>query len=383
MVSPTPGGLASSISGRCLQGDCPKQREGIAEPVTCVTLNRTLCLGLIALVLCSIVRATAAEDLVRGPSYAGMCDASAAAPLGNLGFVVANDEDNHLRVYRRGQGGKAITSFDMTSHLLPDVERPESDIEGCTWLNRRMYWITSHGRNRKAEARESRARLFATRMAKVDGRMTMLADGVPYYDLLDDLLAAPHLQRFELEKAAKRAPKDKDGLNIEGLAATPRGELWIGFRNPIHKGKAIIVPLLNPEEALELTADASLSGQRAKVGFPIELDLHGMGIRSIEYVAYLDEYLILAGPRSGGDVSLYRWSGERHEPPQIVEGINFGSLTPEAFVVYRDGDKTSLQFFSDDGTRKIHGVDCKTLEDPAMRRFRTMVWRGFELPAAD
>jgi len=33
----------------------------------------------------------------------GMCDASAAVALGNDRFIVADDEDNVLRVYRRGQ----------------------------------------------------------------------------------------------------------------------------------------------------------------------------------------------------------------------------------------------------------------------------------------
>jgi hypothetical protein len=45
------------------------------------------------------------------------------------------------------------------------------------------------------------------------------------------------LKDYELEKAEKLAPKEEGGLNIEGLTATPNGELLIGFRNPIPKEK--------------------------------------------------------------------------------------------------------------------------------------------------
>jgi hypothetical protein len=206
--------------------------------------------------------------------------------------------------------------------------------------------------------------------------LTLVADGEPYYDLIDDLLAASQLQRFDLARAAKRAPKDKDGLNIEGLAATPDGSLWIGFRNPIHKGNALIVPLHNPESVIRVSGDQG--APRAIIGFPLELDLNGLGIRSIEYISEIKEYLILAGPPASGSVALFRWTGSREASPRRVKDVDFGSLTPEAFVVYKDPGSQGLevQFFSDDGTRKIDGVDCKLLPDPAQRRFRTVIWTG-------
>ena len=45
---------------------------------------------------------------------------------------------------------------------LHSVKKPESDLEGAANLADRIYWITSHGRNREGEARESRHRFFAT-----------------------------------------------------------------------------------------------------------------------------------------------------------------------------------------------------------------------------
>jgi hypothetical protein len=281
-----------------------------------------------------------------------------------------------LRVYRRNRGGPAATSFDLAAHLRPESGQPETDIEGCTWLGGRMYWITSHGRNRKAKLRESRERLFATQLTKQSGRWTMVAVGAPYGGLLDELLSAPQLQRFDLNRAAQRAPKDKDGLNIEGLAATPEGSLWIGFRNPLRNGLALIVPLHNPESVIGV--GNATTGARAILGFPIEIDLGGLGIRSIEYVAGIEEYLILAGPPASGTVALYRWTGRLDESPRLVPDVSFGSLTPEAFVVYAGQGDTEweVHFFSDDGTREIDGQDCKQVEEPARRRFRTVVWKG-------
>src|SRR5207247_7832652 len=49
--------------------------------------------------------------------YRGMCDASAAVSLTTNLFIVANDEDNILRVYRRHPGGLPMLSIDLNAFL--------------------------------------------------------------------------------------------------------------------------------------------------------------------------------------------------------------------------------------------------------------------------
>ena len=49
----------------------------------------------------------------------GMCDASAAAPLGTSLFVAASDEDNILRVYHRNQAGPPTQTFNLNDFLKP------------------------------------------------------------------------------------------------------------------------------------------------------------------------------------------------------------------------------------------------------------------------
>ena len=327
----------------------------------------------LSLALCIVVSilppAAGQTSAVRpGPTYFGMCDASAAAVLAQRGFVVANDEDNVLRVFARRSGGLARISFDLNAHLRPMREEPETDIEGATWLNERIYWITSHGRNRDGKLRTSRYRLFATEFVRQNGRLTLAGVGAPYQQLVADLISAPQLRKYGFLKASARAPKSKDGLNIEGLTYTPAGHLWIAFRNPIRKDNAIIVPLLNPHNVLQF--------ERAKLGLPIEIDLDGRGIRSIEFIPQLREYLILAGPPSSGSIRVYRWSGATEDKPRRIKGIDFGSLTPEAFVVYTGPSGLEVQFLSDDGTRDMAGTPCKTLENASQRRFRSVFWNG-------
>jgi hypothetical protein len=291
--------------------------------------------------------------------YPEMCDPSAAVAVTDALFIVASDEDNVLRVYKRGSSD-APQRFDLNSFLKPD-DHPEADIEGGTRMGDRIFWIASHGRNAKGKLRPSRHRLFATRVTVEGNNATVVPVGQPYTRLLEDLAQAPALLKYDLDGASKMAPEDKGGLSIEGLAATPQGTLMIGFRNPIPEGKALIVSLDNPEQVID--------GERAIFGAPIELSLDGLGIRSIEYRERQARYLIVAGPyNDGGNASLFDWSGRPSDAAKLIGEAQFGELNPEAMFVY-PGDLTAVQFLSDDGGRKLDGVSCKEMA-PAERRFR-------------
>src|SRR5207247_2531869 len=138
--------------------------------------------------------------------------------------------------------------------------------------------------------------------------------------LLDDLAGDPKLKRFNLAAASRLEPKARGALNIEGLSATPDGHLLIGFRNPIPGGKALLVPMLNP--------DAVIHGQAAKFSEPILLDLGGLGIRDMAY--WDGQYTIIAGPSAGKRQSrLYEWLGGT-TTPRRVKHTDLKGLNPEA-----------------------------------------------------
>jgi hypothetical protein len=278
-------------------------------------------------------------------TYRGPCDASAAVALDADHFVVADDEHDTLHVYRRGQP-QAVGALAL-SRFLGTRDGEESDIEGAATIGSRIYWITSHGRNGKGKAQSSRHRLFATEL-RPGQSPTVEPVGRPYVHLLRDMAASDALEPYRLDAAARLAAEADGGLNIEGLAAMPDGGLLIGLRNPLPRGRALVVPLRNPGDVI--------NGMPARFGTPIELDLGQRGIRSIELVG--GSYLIVAGPPTNrGSFALNRWSGQPGDVAVVIEGVDLKGLRPEAlFEIPHTG---RVQLLSDDGGVKMGGIECK------------------------
>jgi hypothetical protein len=329
----------------------------------------TIAITIIAAALALSVLPVAADTLAPITRHFGMCDASAAIPVGSNLFVVANDEDNTLRIYKRNKSGESIYSQDLASFLQIDPKHPEADIEGTTLIKNRIYWISSHGANKEGKERPNRHRLFATEIETIGDKFNLKPIGKPFIGLVKALEDAAELKNYNLGKAAKNAPESKNGLNIEGLTKTPQGSLLIGFRNPIPEGKALLVPLENPQEVIT-------GNEKPKLGKPILLALNGQGIRSIEYSDTKGAYFIIAGPYDdNGSFQLYQWSGNSSEAPELIK-TNFRGLHPEALIVYPK-KKTTIQILSDDGSESINGQNCKDLAKTQDKSFRS-TWVDIE-----
>ena len=316
-------------------------------------------LFVILVFVCAAVAGAAMAPL-RTDQFIGCCDASAAATLTDDLFVIANDEDNVLRIYSRERMGHPVSTVDLTAFLNPGKKSPEVDIEGAARIGDHIYWVSSHGRNAKGKERLSRHRFFATSVAITNGEVKLKPAGNFYAKLLEDVANDPRYRSFKLVAASQHAPKVEGALNIEGLAATPEGHLIIGFRNPVPGGKALLVRLLNPQDLI--------AGGKPKFGDPVLLDLAGLGIRAIEF--WQDRYLIIGGAVDGAAVSrLFEWSGhdDRVRPVQTAD---FRSVNPEALSIYEDDGIEHLLVVSDDGTLRIRGEECKKLKDANLRRFR-------------
>ena len=297
-------------------------------------------------------------------NHFGMCDASAAVPVGFNLFVVANDEDNTLRMYKSDESDKPIYSLDLSSFLQINSKHPEADIEGATLIKDRIYWISSHGTNKDGKQRPNRHRFFATDIEASNDKYSLKPTGKPFLGLVKAFEDSVELKNYYLGKAAKNAPESKNGLNIEGLTKTPQGKLLIGFRNPIPEGKALLVPLENPQEVIA-------GNEKPKLGKPILLKLAGLGIRSIEYSEAERAYFIIAGPYDdNGRFQLYKWSGNPFEEPKLKE-FDFNGLHPEALIIY--SDKTKAKILSDVGSKSINGRNCKALVKSQDKAFRS-IW---------
>ncbi len=303
------------------------------------------------------------EDGSQVKLYTGCCDASAGASLTEDLFVVASDEDNTLRIYRRGAGGPPVGRVALSGFLQADPDKPESDLEAAAQVGKRIYWITSHGRNKNAKERESRHRFFATELSGAGDQPQLRPVGRPYKRLLDDLLQDRRLAQFGLAEASRRAPKDRGGLNIEGLSADGDGHLLIGFRNPIPQGKALIVPLLNPN-------DVVMQGARAQLGEPSLVDLGGLGVRDI--VRRDGRFWLIGGSYDKEPPSrLFVWDGAARQGTPVAAPLLKG-LNPEALFSFPGRPADEFEVLSDDGTLKIQGKDCKKLADASEQRFRAV-----------
>jgi Protein of unknown function (DUF3616) len=308
--------------------------------------------------------------------HQGMCDASAAIAVGDSDyFIVANDEDNILRVYQAKKSGKPSQEIDINHYFENNAQKKEVDIEGAALLDGVVYWITSHGRNKDGELKLQRRNFFGTKIT-VQGKNTSIEqEGISYENLLQDLRDSledkklkKYFESIDLDKHL--TPKEKDGINIEGLCTTPNKDLLIGFRNPIPDGKALLIPLKNPAE---LVRQENLS---ARFGEAIRLDLGGLGIRSIEYWEKYKTYIICAGAfDDSSNFCLYQWSGNSAENPEMIKGIVFPQdFSPESVLFYPNQDDR-LHILSDDGGFKQDGItECKKL--PSKQRYFRSIWLG-------
>jgi hypothetical protein len=312
--------------------------------------------------------------------HSGIADASAGAAISENLFIVGGDEGNRLCIYEFDNSGSGpFADVNISDSLNVDPCHPETDIEGATWLNGRIFWITSHGRNKDGEYRYGRYQFFATSVTIEGGTVTVTVDG-NYSKLAEDLIAYDGVYNLGLadsigvlgggvdpNEIADLAPK-KDGLNIEGLCTAADGNtVLIGFRNPrpeIDGSKmALIIPLGNAEAVV-------LEGASAQLGPPILLDLGGLGIRSIEYSPMLGEYLLIAGSHKSGD----------EKPVQILYSLEMGSgivtkleefpiITPEG--LFQFPLSSDVELLSDDGILLIETPEGRVYNKLLPREQRT------------
>ncbi|BAZ44334.1 hypothetical protein NIES4102_13420 [Chondrocystis sp. NIES-4102] len=302
-----------------------------------------------------------------------ICDASAAIAVADGDyFIVANDEDNVLRVYRGKTSGKPHQEIDINHYFQNNPKNKEVDIEGAALLDGLVYWITSHGRNKEGKLRVERRNFLATKIIVVGDNVVIERVGVAYENLLSDLrenLKDQQLKKYFLGIDNKQdlAPEAPGGINIEGLSNTQDQELLIGFRNPIPDGKALLIPLQNPAQLVNQNHSTAIFGE------PIQLDLGGRGIRSIEYWEKYNLYLICAGASDdGGNFCLYQWSGNITQEAQPINFDFPDDFRPESILI-DSGHSDRLHILSDDGGIKQDGInECKNL--PSEQRSFRSIW---------
>ena len=313
--------------------------------------------------------------------YREIADASASVAIDANLFIVGDDEGSRLCIYDSGNPDSApLADANIWQSLNIDPAQPETDIEGATWFNGRIFWITSHGRNKDGKYWLSRYQFFATTITidgndidlTVDGNYTNLVDDLIAYDLVYNLGLADAIGvvdgHIDPNEIPQLAPK-RHGLNIEALCTSADGNsMYIGFRNPRPKlddtKLALIIQLNNPQQVV-------LSAAPPDFEPPLLLDLDGFGLRSMEYSFTLGQYLLVAGSHKSG----------LEKPLQVLYAYDMPTgnlttlgeleiITPEALFQFPDSN--DIQLLSDDGTLLID-----TPDGPVQNKFLPRQQRTF------
>ncbi len=320
----------------------------------------------------------------------GISDASTAIPIDANWMLIGDDENQTLRLYSRTRSGPPVKKFAMNSFLgLRDLytngQPKELDIEASTRVGNRLFWIGSHSHAFDATERTNRARLFATDLAGSGTNVSLTFRAHYDYlklDLLDWDAGNLHgrgVNYFGLTNSGAIGvePKaaDGSGFNIEGLCMAPGSSTtaYVAFRAPLvppgDRALALIVPVTN------FTALATRGGGlgSARFGPPIELNLGGRGIRSIEGSG--TNYLIVAGPPGSGTNTdgfrLYTWNGKPTDAPR-ERSADLTGMNPEGIAGVPSGvwtPHTPIQLLSDNGTAVYYGDDVQAKHLP-IREFK-------------
>jgi hypothetical protein len=136
---------------------------------------------------------------------------------------------------------------------------------------------------------------------------------------------------------------------------------WLGLRAPLvpvtNRAKALLIPVLN----FRTLAVSGAAPGAAVFGAPVELNLGGRSIRSIE--ANSNGVIIVAGPpgvASGiapSDFRIFTWTGNPADAPQ-ERAANLSGMTPEALVELPPppwSAGSTLQLISDNGVTYFYG----------------------------
>lgn len=332
--------------------------------------------------------ASGAAPTATSRSLIGSADASAALDAGGGHMLVADDESNTIKLFKRDSSQRRVKDWDFQVRLGAPRE---VDIEAATRVGDTIYWTGSLGNNKEGKLRPERAFVFTTTVSG-SGASTELTFGNRYAGLRDDLIAWDQAtgNRFGFAAGAAegKIPKILNGFNVEGLEFAPGSTsvAYVGFRAPlvpaVPDGKALVVPVTNFDQVASASAKATF-------GEPILWDLGGLSIRDIRKNA-LDQYLILAGSYdAGGRYELWTWDGvPSHAPrksPTALPALDTTGEDPGAWEAIVDVPApletgAELQLVMDQGSTDLYhdGQEAKAL-NPEWSKGRSD-WFTLELP---
>jgi predicted extracellular nuclease len=283
-------------------------------------------------------------------------------------MLVADDENQGLRLYDRSNSGLPVNTFDFTASLGLPVSGKEVDLEAAARVGNRIYWMGSQSNSDSGSSNPNRDRIFATDISGADaatslsyvGRYDFLREDIIAWDANNGHGLGANFFGLSASATSGIGSKQSNGYNIEGLEFAPNNTTaYVAFRAPQEpttgRTNALIIPVTNFTSLIGNTTLGS-----ATFGAPIQLDLGGRGIREIRKNAN-NQYVIIAGPAGDAtgvapaDFRLYTWTGLASDVPVLrsadLTALNSGGSF-ESIVEVPDSltDSSQLQLLVDNGT---------------------------------
>jgi hypothetical protein len=233
-----------------------------------------------------------------------------------------------------------IGQLDHPTEALVSNDIRLDDAEAITTDGQHFVYACTAHTLRKRDARSKKVHAFFR--FRIEERNWLVQDGV--ISRLREALAA----HYPFIRAVIDLRKKQGGLNIEGLVwDQANSRLLIGLRAPLLDGSACLVPIkVNPQTQFMLD---NFDFQE-----PINLQIPGKGVRSIQFDPKLNSYLIITGnlqKGAGRDFGLWLWDGDSHQPARQVTSVKFRDyFNPEGVCPVKLSTGEEFIFIvSDDG----------------------------------
>lgn len=270
-------------------------------------------------------------------TFNGLYEPSAAIVLQGQGVVIFEDDGREMISFHSVVQDNS--GFKLEKQISFAIDIDITDIEGAAHgTDSSVFAITSHSRNKKNLRNEKREQFIQLELRKGQSARLLGNAGLREAIVAELLNIDPSLADQATE------------LNIEGICFSKAGEMLIGLRGPLYKGKAIVVSLLNP---YEIASDSFIAQFSEK---PLLFDLGGAGVRAMAYSDSSDEFFFVSEvetKKKNMRPRLWSWDGE---PGHAVVRVAFPGLKKmrniEGLTFLSLGGKNRALFVCDDGNKK-------------------------------
>ncbi len=262
-------------------------------------------------------------------------------------LVVEDEPSRALSIVELHPDGSISEDASLDNRLLRSFHRKLNDLEGLAMSpDGYVYAITSHSRTKKGKRKKAREQILRFKIRGND----VIDIGV-YTGLTDQLIKSGVLKNVLKNSVNKNI--SFHSINIEAFNFDKEGEkLLLGFREPLIDGKSMIVEIENPVDIFEHGAQPKFSKD------VILLDLHGGGIRSLDYDPVLNVYLMVnevRGEDGKKHSQLWSWTGKIEDEPKRIALPSMISLkNVESIAPLVINGEPRLLIVSDDGNVKKH-----------------------------